>query len=408
MNWKKILLFIAFFTFVLVMIFALYWVFFRTDKIDPTDPNDFSGGVIPGTDQGGPNIVPEDPEQNSGLPWQNFFDENKVSTKANGGLTAVTKLSTAEVNGLKSTENGLKYYDKSTNQFFRINAQGKPELLTDKKFYQVENIIWSDRDEKAILEYPDGMNVLYNFRTGKSVTLPVELSNFDFDASGQQITASWLGANAEDNWLVIANDDGSGMRLVEGLADKVKDVQIGYSPDNQVVAMYRKQYDLQRQEVFPITPQGQSLRSFTVQGSGFESQWSPDGASLLYSVYNQETDYLPNLWVTGGKSNNLGDLKVSLNLSTWPDKCTFGGENALYCAVPQGLPRGAGLYPDIADSYNDNFYYIDLNTGTKTLLASPVGEDGSYTAYNLFLSGDGSVLYFTDQSSGSLQSILLK
>ena len=51
---------------------------------------------------------------------------------------------------------------------------------------------------------------------------------------------------------------------------------------------------------------------------------------------------------------------------------------------------------------------IDLNTGIKTLVASPVGPNGSYTAHNLFLSSDGSILYFTDKITGELQSIRLE
>ena len=406
MNVKKILLLIAFIVFVVVMSFALYWVFFRNTQQSSIEDVAFSGGTIPGVGQG-VDIV-EYPVKENDLPWQEYDPENKVSNVANGSLTKVSRLSDASVAGLKTTADGIKYYDQDKNQFFRINNQGEPELITDKKFYQLDNVVWSSKDDKAILEYPDGMNVLYNFRTGEQVTLPAELESFDFSPSGNEIVANWIGSNQDNNWIVMANDDGSGLRLVEGLGDKEKDVQVGFSPDNQVVALYREQIDMQRQEVFPITPEGTSLRSFIVEGAGFESEWSPDGTSLLYSVYNQNTDYLPNLWVTGGKSNNLGDLKVSLNLATWPDKCNFAGENSLYCAVPQGLPRGAGMYPEIADTYPDNFYHIDLNTGTKTLIASPVGESGRYTAYNLFLSGDGSVLYFTDQATGRLQSILLE
>jgi len=78
----------------------------------------------------------------------------------------------------------------------------------------------------------------------------------------------------------------------------------------------------------------------------------------------------------------------------------------MYCAVPKGLPRGAGLYPDIADSYNDNFYSVNLNTGAKTLIANPIGEQFGYSADNLFVSDDGHWLYFTDQS-GNLQSMRL-
>ena len=152
----------------------------------------------------------------------------------------------------------------------------------------------------------------------------------------------------------------------------------------------------------------ENFKSFKVSGAGFTSEWSPKGTSLLYSVYSESTNYNPNLWVTKGNTSELGDIKVSLNISTWPDKCTFVGENSLYCAVPQGLPRGAGLYPEIANDYLDNFYQINLNSGIKTLLASPVGIEGGYSANNLFVSPDGSILYFTDINSGTLQSIRLE
>lgn len=407
MNFKKILLVISFLILVLLLGLGLYFVFFKTNDPGVTNDNaNFSGGVIPGTNQQGPNIINSN-TNNQGSGLSDFFT-GKISDIANGGLTKVTKLSTGSVDGLDIAGDNLKYYDQEKQQFFRVNAQGEPELITDKKFFQVQNVLWAPNDDKAILEYPDGMNVLYNFRTGKQVTLPAELEKFSFSPSGQEITAAWIGSQTEDNWLVVANDDGSGLALVEPLGDQVADVDVGFSPDGQVAALYRKSYDLQRQEVFPIGLHGENLRSFVVQGSGFESTWSPEGSSLLYSVYSETTDYLPNLWVTGGKTSALGDLKVSLNLATWPDKCSFSGENALYCAVPQGLPRGVGLYPEIADSYTDNFYYIDLNTGTKTLLASPIGDNGGYTAYDLQVSADGSILYFRDQNTGGLQSIRLR
>lgn len=407
MNIKKILLVIAFVSFVSLMAFALWWVFFRREANPQVTGPDFNPGTVPGVNQNSGNNTVSTSTINSNSPWQTIFKE-KISTVANGSLTEVKVLNENQVSGLAKTSDGVKYYDKEKQQFFRINGQGEPELLTDKKFFQVENILWSPKDDKAILEYPDGMNILYNFRTNKQVTLPPELANFSFAPSGQQISATWLGDREEDNWLVLANDDGSGLGLIEPIGNEVEDVKVGFSPDGQVAALFRKSVDLQSQEVYPIGLHEENFRSFVVNGSGFESSWSPQGNSLLYSVYSESTDYLPNLWVTNGQTSRLGDLKVSLNLATWPDKCTFSGENTLFCAVPQGLPRGAGLYPEIADNYPDNFYRVDLSTGAKTLIASPVGYVGGYRAYNLFVSNDGQFLYFTDKSTGLLQSIRLR
>ena len=407
MNKKKILLVIAFIAFVLGIGFALYWVFFKPISTTTPDGN-FGPGGLPGIGNGNVTIINDNVNDNSNgiLPWQVYI-QDKISDVANGGLTTVSELIPNEVKGVASSPNGLQYYDTETQKFYRINANGEIEELSNKLFYQVDQITWSGNGDKAILEYPDGSNILYNFKTGQQITLPIEMEDFSFDASNNKIAAKWIGTNEEDNWLVLANDDGSGMSLIEPLGDQAHHTFVGFSPDNQVAVMHRKYIDAQRQKIYPIGLNGESFKSFTVDGAGFESDWSPEGSSMVYSVYNEASNYNPNLWVTNGRTSELGDIKVSLNLATWPDKCSFAGEDGMYCAVPQGLPRGAGLYPEIAERYPDNFYYINLNSGVKNLIASPVGENGSYTAHNLFPSPDGSVLYFTD-GDGNLQSIRLQ
>lgn len=408
MNTKKILLVVGFIIMVLFFGFALYWVFFRSTPVPPSTEPGYNGANLPGIGPGNITIIDENTNVgNIGLPWKDFIDD-QVSDVANGGLTTVYEVTDTPVKGVVSSGQNLQYYDTDKQQFFRVNANGEMELLADKKFYEVDTITWAGSGNKAILEYPDGSNILYNFNTGKQVTLPPELEDFDFNNVGNQITAKWIGDNEDNNWLVAANDDGSGLFLIEPLGDQSYNTIMDFSPDNQIAALYTSYIDAQRQEVYPIGLHGENYKAFTVNGAGFESEWSPEGNTLLYSVYNDSNNYNPNLWITKGKTSELGDLKVSLNLSTWPDKCTFAGESTLYCAAPQGLPRGAGFYPEIADQYPDNFYSIDLNSGIRTLIASPIGAGGNYTAYNLVVSPDGSILYFTDIDSGTLQSIRLK
>ena len=408
MNVKKILILLGFVIFVLAIAFALYWVFFKTSPLDVDNVN-YGPGAIPPGGEGNAIVVSNTNTAvtNERFPIENYFDR-EVSDIANGGLTSVTRLTDGAVTGVDVSSGSLKFYDTEANQFYTINAFGQKELLTDKKFFGVSDVVWDRKGDKAVLEYPDGRNIVYNFKTGKQVTLPAELQDFSFDTNGSQLVAEWINVdgNEENNWLVTVNDDGSGMQLVEPIGDEAADVAVGFSPDNQVAALYRKYIDLQRQEVVPIGLEGENFRSFTVQGAGFTSEWSPGGDSLVYSVYHESTNYMPNLWVTQGNSGELGNVRVSLNLATWPDKCTFSGNDTMYCAVPRGLPRGAGLYPEIADSYNDNFYTVNLSTGAKTLIANPIGEPFGYSARNLFVSDDGSTLYFTDQN-GNLQSMLL-
>ncbi|PWB38586.1 MAG: hypothetical protein C3F02_02635 [Parcubacteria group bacterium] len=406
MNYKKLLIVLLFIFFVLGIGFGLYWVFFRTPE-PGTGPGGFNAGNIPDIGPGNITVVNGLANDVNGLPWQQYVTD-KVSPVATGGLTAVTEVAQGNISGLDASPDGLSFYNQNSQQFFKIGDKGQLVPLSDKKFFQVQSITWSGKGDKAILEYPDGSNILYNFKTGKQVTLPLELEDFSFSTDGGQISAKWMGGSDDNNWVVAAKDDGSGMFLIEPLGDQSYNTQIGFSPDNQIAALYTTHYDSQRQEVFPIGLNGENFKSFVVSGSGFESKWSPGGERLIYSVYSDATDYNPTMWVTQGRTSELGDLKVALNVSTWPDKCAFGGGDSMICAVPQGLPRGAGLYPEIASKYPDNFYSIDLNTGVKNLIASPVGARGSYSAYNLSVSSDGTRLYFVDKNTGTLQSIRLK
>lgn len=130
---------------------------------------------------------------------------------------------------------------------------------------------------------------------------------------------------------------------------------------------------------------------------------------MLYSVYNSSTGYRPNLYIVDAKGDAIGLNKESLNIQTWPDKCTASGAS-LYCAVPTSLPEGAGLAPESTKFVTDHFYRIDLNTGQKTRVAIPTGTDGSqqYNAEKLYLSKDGKSLYFTNGFTGRLATIALE
>ncbi len=411
MNIKKILAVAIFILAVLGLGFALYWVFFRSAPSTDTGNTNTITGALPNIATGTPQITNTNTNNIPTLPGQ-LFDPSKVSKVANGGLTEVNKVTNDPVIGLTKNNNGVSFYDQTKQQFFKINSNGQVELLSDKLFYGVSGVTWSNTGEKAIIEYPDGANVLYNFKDKKQTTIPQEMQEFSFSKQGDAIAAKWFSDasqnDPDNNWIVAAKDDGSSLALVEKLGDKSYSTQIAISPDNQVAALHQKSIDNLRQMVYPIGFNGENLQAFEVAGSGFMSQWSPNGNSLVYSVYNTQTDYLPNLWVTSGKTGEMGELKVSLNLNTWPDKCTYTDESTMFCAVPQGLPRGAGIYPEISYQYPDNFYRIDLSSGVKTLLASPVGSEGAYSGYNLTVSADGTMLYFTDRNSGILQSIRLK
>ena len=166
--------------------------------------------------------------------------------------------------------------------------------------------------------------------------------------------------------------------------------------------MYTEGLDFNRQEVYFVGLNGENFKSTIIEGRGLESKWSTTGDKLLYSVYSTNTDLSPQLWIVGAVGDTIGQNRQSISLNTWADKCTFASNNEVYCAVPETLARGSGMFPELADKTKDNLYKINLTTGTKELIAIP---DGAYNISEVIVPTDKDFLYFTDKTTGQIYKI---
>jgi Tol biopolymer transport system component len=169
--------------------------------------------------------------------------------------------------------------------------------------------------------------------------------------------------------------------------------------------MFNEATDKNRQELYFIGLHHENFKSTTIEGRGFQGQWTPKGDRLLYSVYHSLNNFNPTLWTVYAQGNDIGLDRRNLGLNTWADKCAFADHETVYCGVPKELPEGAGLFPGLADDIPDYLYKVNLRTGSKTLIADPYGN---FHLTNLQVSPDGSTLYFVDGFTDTLQSIKLK
>jgi len=78
--------------------------------------------------------------------------------------------------------------------------------------------------------------------------------------------------------------------------------------------------------------------------------------------------------------------------------------------VPIELKEGAGLYPELLADSADVFYEINLDTGLSKLIAFPVMSEelSEFQVKKLFISDDGSKLYFWDAFTQGLYYLRLK
>lgn len=332
-----------------------------------------------------------------------------ASSVARGGptFTSAVDARTLTAAALSTDGRSLAAYDSQDGKFYRITPEGTRELLSQKVFFNVQDVEWAPNRERAILEYPDGANIYYDFETDTQVTLPKHWETFDFSSDGTKIAAKSIGFNQEQNWLVVANPDGSLARPVEHLGQNAHKVIVEWSPAGQVVGFSQTGEPVgdEAQEIYLLGPNGENYKSLIVDGFGFEPKWSPTGEKLLYSTHSSTFDSKPMLWVVEGTPGNIGKNRQLLGLNTWADKCTFPDAATLVCAVPLELEAGAGYDKTISYNTPDRFVQIDLTTGLKADLATPVEATA---AWDLQVTADGEYLIYTNKITGLTEKVQLK
>ncbi|MFA5021879.1 MAG: hypothetical protein WC508_02285 [Patescibacteria group bacterium] len=421
-NWKRILLLIGFIASIFLIGYLLYYFFLK-----PTIPSqtgvtngNTNGGLLPGA---GTNVnIPTKTNTNGALPGQagttnvnqmavppeEIAQKATASEVANGGMTKISALtdSAAYEPILAARSDDIIYYNKTTGLFYRITADGKSTPLSNQIFYDVEKITWSPDKQKAILEYPDGNKIVYDFATNKQiVTLPQHWKDFSFSPTSDRLIFKSMGNDEENRWIAIANIDGSQATKVEHLGNEDKTVDTLWSPNGQIVAMYREDKSYDQQNLFFLGQNNENFKSTVLDGRGFIGQWSPSGSQILYSVYSSKNDYKPSLWIVTAQGEDIGNNRQSLQLQTWADKCSFANDTSIYCAVPRQLNEGAGIFRTELDNSPCDIYKIDLRTGSKSKIAIP---ETSQNISSVVVSQDERYLYFTNKDNGLLYKINLK
>lgn len=403
---KKLLLVGGFIVSVFVIAFILYRLFFQAAPPEPTveDGTGVSTGQLPGSIEAGIREREEAQTQ----PGTGRLEE--ADEVARGGLTQTTELTTGAIYNsvLSGDGQAMNYYNAGDGRFYTIDENGNVVALSDTQFLDAESVDWNKDSNKALIEFPDGSNIVYNFDSEKQVTLPQHWEDFDFSPVSDELIAKSIALDPQNRWLVLTSDDGSKTTSIQALGENEDKVDVNWSPNDQVVAFAdtsnATQGGLDRNVIYPVGKNKENFKGLVVEGLGFESLWSTNGRQLLYSVAGDYSQNKPLLWIVDATSSTMGDNRRSLGLNTWVDKCTWSSASVVYCAVPLELPPNAGLQRSLYDNEPDALYKLDLSTGTSTLVAIPAKETAMD---NLQVSDDESLLYFTN-TSGRLELMRLK
>jgi hypothetical protein len=398
---KKILFAAVFILLSLAIGAGLYIFFFQplvTPATPPTQEPTTPPGTLPTAGTGGarPGETPTTPGALPGTPTTPGQQTPGAEAKTILLRDSITQAIVPSTDG-----QGARFYSPEDGRFYRVNADGSITSLADKQFFNVDTVSWANKTDKAVLEFPDGRNVYYDFNQKRQVTLPQHWEGFSFSPDDERLAAKSIGLDPSNRFLFVSTADGNEARAIEQLGNNGGLVRVDWSPNSQVLAFSetgRPQAD-GAQEVYLIGENHENFKSLVVPGRGFLPNWSPTGKQILYSVYHERNELRPSLWVSGGSGDAIGENRRSLNLATWADKCAWQDDSTLYCGVPQSLDVGAGLARDRFASVPDDLYKVDLRTGVAIKINTP---DQIYPIQNPIVSSDHSTLMFTDALTGRL------
>lgn len=427
---KKILMFVGFIGFVIVVAFLIYIVFFKPTKINtPVDNGnvDNNTGNFPVNTSDGYGITNQNNGGNTIINNGNNVGTNNISGEvdniknntdvvaditniANGGITRGSLVSDKNNSSTTISGNNLLSFDSTDGGFYKIDLEsGNRTLLTQDKFKGASNIVWAPTDSVAVIEFPDGSNVSYDFNKDKQYVLPQNWYDFSFQKDGEKLAFMTDSNNYDNRWLSVANIDGSGFKALEPLGNNADKVDVMYSPNEQIVALSRtgEPVGTFQQKVLLVGLNGENFEDLLIEGRGFNPLWTKKGDKVIYDAYNKESNYNPNIWVVNATAESAGTGSKSLNLKTWVNKCGFNSTGTLvYCAVPRELPDGAGMFPDMMDEAEiyDDIYVVNIYTGYKKIVAKP---ETDVSISKIIISDDDKTLYYQDKFSGAIYSIKL-
>lgn len=411
MDRKRLLIAVAFLVGIIAVGVALYAVFFRRAPIPapPTPPPVTPGEPIPLPPL--TNVAPPLPTTGIAPPQAgapSTVPAPPTPTVAAGDRTTATALSTTAATFVRLNASGRpQYYSPLDGRFYRVGADGRASALSEQEFRNVRSATWAPGGDRAIIEFPDGANVLYDFASGAQVTLPQHWTAFSFAPRGERIAGMSMALDRENRYLFESDPNGNAFRAIAPLGNNADKVTVAWSPNNQVVAFSRTGITIGdgRQNVLAVGRNGENFPALVVEGQDFRPLWSPDGTRIVYSAVRAEGNYNPELWVVGGTGTTLGAGRQLLRVSTWADKCTFADAATLYCAIPDALKRGYGLEPVLAERVPDSIERIDLTTGIRTTVGRPASDT---SIAQLSVAPDGGSLFYVARTDGRLYEMRLR
>jgi len=302
----------------------------------------------------------------------------------------------------------IEFYSPANGRAYRIDLDGQnKQAVNDQEIENIAGAFWAPSREKTILKTNQDGKIrfyYYNFPQTLGTFLKDNLDIVSWQ-NDDRIAYKYYDPASKKRSLNVSDPDGTNWKEIADIP--YRDVRIAPVPQTSLVSFWNAEDALSETGLFTVPAIGGEAKKIFSGKFGVDYLWSPDGTKVLLSHSNERSGHNIQLAVInsqGGEYNNL-------NIPTFVSKCLWDKDGkTVYYAVPADIAPNAILPNDYASrqfNTTDTFWKIDIASGKTTRLVELKNMTSQLDAINLFLSADGSYLFFVNRIDSKLYRINL-
>jgi hypothetical protein len=308
----------------------------------------------------------------------------------------------------------VRYVDRATGYIYQTFADDiKETKFSNTLIPKVHEAFFGNLGQTVIMRYLKvDEETIQTFVSNLPKEVAGEESTGNFEIKGttlpENITDISLSPDTTKIFYLLGSGD-SATGVIYGLRDNKK-TQVFDSPftewlslwpNSKMITLSTKPSGNVGGHIYTINPDKKGFRRIFGDIVGLTTLTSKDGKLILYSG----SSLLLNIYNVDTKES------TPLGVSTLPDKCVWGENNILYCAVPKSI--NPALYPDSwykgEVSFQDEIWKIDAENNNTVRIINPVASGGEETdGIRLSLDEKEDYLFFVNKKDSYLWELRLK
>lgn len=390
---NRILVFLSIILLFVLLGGGVYFFILRGGEQDPQQENPvFTPGGDPVTIPGGEGeddfVI--DPQPNTRTILTRIYEGPTAGAEVFVSEVEVTSGSTTQT--VRSQE--VRFVDKQTGHIFTYDPEiNAADRLSNTTFPGIREVHWFSDPNRVLLRYLGTNNDIESF-VGIVDDGRLEGSYLDINIQSLATNSEFILQTAETNVGIegiLGDEEG---RNTKSLFTSDLTATTIASFTNTFADILTKPASSLPGSLYRY--RGSSVERIIGNAYGLTALPNASGSYVLYS---QSTD---RSFTTAVKNIGTGDVRP-LPIQLLPEKCTWAGEEVVYCMVPEVIPPAN--YPEHwyqgFISFSDALWRIDVEAGVARALAF-FDESGPFDGIHLSIDEDEEYLTFINRRDESL------